>query len=245
MSAKPEESGAKWWLRYILVPLFGGGGVIAIVVALINNPLAIRQQSPTPITLNGSFFEEKFLRPELQSWLSFENGGEINHLNFGGIQLKQLFGSEFPFLLSGSNPFPESGEFELSVQFRYDKVTHYGSGISIAICCQTNATPSHANTLVSIWQDSSDGIRVETWDYENLSRSYYFLGQGITSTEEHIFKLQYLDDDTALISVDNQDLALFTASRRPNQIWIGNPFQYDPPQEWSAISVRSIHVTSK
>jgi hypothetical protein len=30
-----NESGVKWWIRYVAVPLVGGGGVIAIIVALI------------------------------------------------------------------------------------------------------------------------------------------------------------------------------------------------------------------
>ena len=29
------ETGARWWIRYVVVPLIGGGGVVAIVVALV------------------------------------------------------------------------------------------------------------------------------------------------------------------------------------------------------------------
>jgi hypothetical protein len=32
------EHGYKWWVRYVLVPLIGGGGLIALVVAIINRP---------------------------------------------------------------------------------------------------------------------------------------------------------------------------------------------------------------
>ncbi len=32
------EKGVKWWLRYVIVPLVGGGGVIALLVAFINKP---------------------------------------------------------------------------------------------------------------------------------------------------------------------------------------------------------------
>ena len=38
-----EEKGYKWWIRYVFVPLMGGGGIIAIIVAL----LSLRE--PTPI----------------------------------------------------------------------------------------------------------------------------------------------------------------------------------------------------
>jgi hypothetical protein len=33
--AMADESGLKWWVRYVIVPIIGGGGVIAIVVAVI------------------------------------------------------------------------------------------------------------------------------------------------------------------------------------------------------------------
>jgi hypothetical protein len=29
------ETGLKWWMRYVIVPIIGGGGIIAIIVALI------------------------------------------------------------------------------------------------------------------------------------------------------------------------------------------------------------------
>jgi hypothetical protein len=38
--AMPEqESGLKWWLRYVIVPMIGGGGAIAIIVAMISRPV--------------------------------------------------------------------------------------------------------------------------------------------------------------------------------------------------------------
>jgi hypothetical protein len=33
-----QESGIKWWLRYVLVPLVGGGGVVALIVAAVLRP---------------------------------------------------------------------------------------------------------------------------------------------------------------------------------------------------------------
>ncbi len=55
-----SDSGYKWWIRYVLVPILGGGGVIALVVANINRPIppqaaapktnvvAPQQNTPTP-----------------------------------------------------------------------------------------------------------------------------------------------------------------------------------------------------
>jgi hypothetical protein len=32
------EKGIKWWIRYVIVPLIGGGGLIALIIALVNQP---------------------------------------------------------------------------------------------------------------------------------------------------------------------------------------------------------------
>lgn len=51
--ADEKETGWKWWLRYIVVPLIGSGGVIAIVVAIImrpvNNGPVLPNVGPTPV----------------------------------------------------------------------------------------------------------------------------------------------------------------------------------------------------
>jgi hypothetical protein len=42
------ETGAKWWLRYVVVPIIGGGGIIAIMVALITGRSSSTADQPSP-----------------------------------------------------------------------------------------------------------------------------------------------------------------------------------------------------
>lgn len=42
-----EESGYKWWLRYVLIPLVGGGGLVAVVVTAISRPGVVGRESST------------------------------------------------------------------------------------------------------------------------------------------------------------------------------------------------------
>lgn len=44
-----SEQGLKWWLRYVIVPLIGGGGLVAIVVAYLGLP-----QSPQHLPSSSS-----------------------------------------------------------------------------------------------------------------------------------------------------------------------------------------------
>ena len=54
--AEPEK-GAKWWIRYVVVPLIGGGGVIAIAVALIT-------RGPYPIHPDGKVLVSVVVTPQ-------------------------------------------------------------------------------------------------------------------------------------------------------------------------------------
>lgn len=46
MSEAPE-SGIKWWMRYVVVPLIGGGGLIAILVANMEHPRRASESTQT------------------------------------------------------------------------------------------------------------------------------------------------------------------------------------------------------
>jgi hypothetical protein len=47
-----SEQGLKWWLRYIIVPLIGGGGIIGIVIAIISRPQFPQNTVPPDATIN-------------------------------------------------------------------------------------------------------------------------------------------------------------------------------------------------
>jgi hypothetical protein len=55
-----NESGLKWWMRYVIVPIIGGGGVIAVVVAVMEKPGV-----PPSISDHGSVTDKApFKEPE-------------------------------------------------------------------------------------------------------------------------------------------------------------------------------------
>jgi hypothetical protein len=52
MSDPGKESGFKWWLRYVIVPLIGGGGLIGIFISFrehppVSAPAAVSSPQPT------------------------------------------------------------------------------------------------------------------------------------------------------------------------------------------------------
>ena len=62
-----EEIGWKWWIRYVVVPLIGGGGIIAIIVALLAGPTeptyeprGVDVEEPQPSPLHTVFFVHSY-----------------------------------------------------------------------------------------------------------------------------------------------------------------------------------------
>lgn len=49
-----SEDGLKWWIRHVIVPLIGGGGLVAIVVALINRPPSPPVVGPSAVAPQAS-----------------------------------------------------------------------------------------------------------------------------------------------------------------------------------------------
>ncbi len=59
-----SEHGWKWWVRFVIVPLIGGGGVIAIVAAFISSPSPPASNSPDYGCQYGSFSDGECLPPK-------------------------------------------------------------------------------------------------------------------------------------------------------------------------------------
>lgn len=43
-----NEIGFRWWLRFVVVPIVGGGGIVAIIVALLSRPDPTGKPTPGP-----------------------------------------------------------------------------------------------------------------------------------------------------------------------------------------------------
>jgi hypothetical protein len=86
MSAGDDrERGFKWWLRYVIVPLIGGGGIVAIVVTTISSPTIKPHLSisvvPSPST-NANPEELISIVQEQQRKNVKESWGELAHQCF-------------------------------------------------------------------------------------------------------------------------------------------------------------------
>jgi hypothetical protein len=89
--ADNNETGAKWWLRYVVVPIIGGGGIVAIIVALLsgrpkldNFPLQIDRHEEIP-------YSYSFREPSLDfaaTWHGWGVSKDTGNIPFAGFNMK-------------------------------------------------------------------------------------------------------------------------------------------------------------
>jgi hypothetical protein len=98
-----EERGLYWWVRYVIVPIIGGGGLIAIIVALIMGPSSSLPNTATPplaqptstasdlpstLTLSWTFTEGHIvLDPDGKYWEMYQDNTDLPGLY---LRLKDL-----------------------------------------------------------------------------------------------------------------------------------------------------------
>jgi hypothetical protein len=77
-----EEKGVKWWFRYVIVPIIGGGGIIALIsshngqtTAPSPSPQSASQASPQPATTSFAF--TIYYYPEKESPLQPTEGSTV------------------------------------------------------------------------------------------------------------------------------------------------------------------------
>jgi hypothetical protein len=77
-----EESGYRWWIRYVIIPLIGGGGILGLWLALrspaageIVNPASRPIESGTPPALHDQRAEVESV---VSRWLAAWLGGDTD-----------------------------------------------------------------------------------------------------------------------------------------------------------------------
>jgi len=83
-----DDRGYKWWIRYVVVPLIGGGGLIALVVASLNRPQSSQVPTPTQKT-DIQLIDFNYADSPLKHGWSFVSGFEPSQVTFSPIYESQ------------------------------------------------------------------------------------------------------------------------------------------------------------
>jgi hypothetical protein len=152
-----EEKGYKWWLRYVIVPLIGGGGVIALIVALLGQSQPSVAPTPT-YAADAAISIEEF-------------PGEI--FNFSGnsgyaeLHVIRKANDDFDYLFYYR--MPESGDGYAGIFFRFTPTVNFTDFAFL----QVTVSFGDENAICEIYLEDQDSRKsyVALWNNKLVNAS--------------------------------------------------------------------------
>lgn len=148
--------------------------------------------------------------------------------------------SRFPYVYSNINPFP-SEDYTLDLSWQYTQVTGAGTGIVLTDTLPQNGSNPPSSFNITIWQDSTNKMRVSTSMVANTGTVYQ---TSTSNTSSHTLTVQKAAS-IYQISVDSQ--LVYTSSAITDNfkyIWFGNPVLVGGAvSSWTEFKIDYIRVT--
>lgn len=193
--------------------------VIAVIV-LISSSAAMAQS-----------FQDNFDGSSLDASKWNRAGGGTLTVAGGFASSEAACGEFFPYARTLSDPFPASGDFIVTVGFRYTAPSGGGNGFG-----NPDFTLGSAGSLIWVWQDACcGGLRAACGERVITLAGYPDAGY-------HIYQWQYLSG-TYFLYVDGALVTSDTTSRRPSGFFFGHPPAY-PYCGWSSQQIDFVTITS-
>lgn len=137
------EEGYRWWLRYVIVPLVGGGGVIALIIAVIGNGQETRKAEEDTANLVADILDNPDPMPVTRRFWDclLDNEllirGATKRLTDDGLSIvmtsshtdKSIRDEELSFRLSGPVRAEDKREKMLIPEGKTPKIVFHYSGI--------------------------------------------------------------------------------------------------------------------
>lgn len=171
-------------------------------------------------------FRDDFDGPTLDAskWSIQPGGGTIQLIN-GKARLAAGCYEVFPYVVTLSDPFPESGDFRIRVGFRYVDVQTGGNGFGAA----------YDHRPYGVWQGTGTG----------LTAGVGLIGELKITTEAdtsyHVYQWDYVDGVYSL-TVDGILRASSATSVRPNSFFFGHPpYGFCP---WTTQEIDFVEIAS-
>lgn len=164
-------------------------------------------------------------------WIVNPGSGTVTVAN-GKVRLSADCGQQFPYVVAAANPFPTSGDFRVSIGFRYVTPQYGGNGMSVTT---PGCNGYSCNPGLRIWQDTCcGGLR-----YSNGSLSETSFGPAY-DTAPHVAEWTVTGNRWEFV-LDGTLRSVTTFAQRPNGFWFGHPpYTYCP---WTTQELDFITIT--
>jgi len=203
--------------------------------------------TPTPQSI--VLFEDDFGGSALDTrkW-EVDSGSGIVIMNNGILQMSSS-GRRYPYVYSKSNPFPEEGDFQMTVRFRYSEVKDCGVGIimtsylvPVGLSQEQAATRQQEAEAQGIqagaWQDRANGMQL--WFRSGPDRADIPFPGPNTNWNEMVIK--YSRSQYTLYLNGSLAYASSETPHRPQHIWLGHPADLGDDCRWDSLAIDYVQV---
>ncbi len=244
-------------------PLANTGGVTpstATFTPVANTPTPTptaaaptRTNTPVPPPQPEIVFEDRFEGSSLNSskWVAANSVG----ISVANGSLKMASSStRFPYIFNRANMFPTSGDFRLTVSFRYSSLgvcsagilaTSYDPSMLVGLSQDEAAKRQQAaeqnGVVAGIWQDSGSGFQF--WYRSGAERPNIAISGQDTSSR--VLTIEYHNNQyTTSLAGRGVIYTSQRTSNRPQYLWMGHPATIGSPCPWETLEVSDIKVES-
>ncbi|HEY1013025.1 MAG TPA: protein kinase [Herpetosiphonaceae bacterium] len=209
-------------------------------------PTATFTPVPPTATPVGQVLGDGFDAPALDEtrWISETNTGTLK-LENSELALAGAQQPCFPYVRSAA-ALP-SGNFDLTIRFRYTAVTDYGTGFMLASEAPENcgAADRAGASWGGVWQDKQNGMRVEfhrdDQDGNPPKDIRRPVGGAGGDTGEHTLRIERRADIVTYY-FDEELLFPEPIGKSPTVLWFGNPVNAGGPVDWTDLSILEVDL---
>jgi len=208
----------------------------------------IASSSTTPTPQLKITFTEDFEQLNSSTWHMDKGSGNIA-IEDSILQMTSS-GKRYPYLYSQRDPFPEKGDFSVTIRFRYSRVRVCGVGVIISsylapaglsqekTANRMQESEMHG-VLAGVWQDQTNGLLV--WFRSGEDR--VDLPFPVNSTWNEM-TIDYIGNHYNLYLNGNRVYTSLETQFRPQHLWLGHPAELYTDCEWDTLEIDYIEITS-
>lgn len=208
----------------------------------------------TPSSIHA--FSDEFDSINYGTWEMYPNFGSISVIpavpeQDSYISLRTPSAYLYPYARSVSEIFPLSGNFELSLRFKFDNITPWGNGITFGDYSPNNDISDFEvdpkNTcFYQIWADTTNKLLLSTYDCPDTNNENCFNRRIVyyeyPNNNWHVLKLKYEDGYYYAHFDGNLVHTSVNTPRRLHHIWFGSPIRVTKKLSFAGIDIDYIRV---
>ena len=206
------------------------------------------------------YFKDEFNTFDNSKWIASNSGGFIS-TGSDGLILSSTNNKNFPFVYSSNNPFPEFGNYSVTIDYQFPNTTNFGVGFGIGNLAPTYSLPTYNDPVTErdfiyfdVWQSLNDKHLLQTKHcisntFCDLFRTNLFVIPA--SSDIHNLTIRFLDDHFEVTRSTNGSVYSITNNvldnsyRRPTVFWIGNPTLLQTNNNWTSVRILRFLVTKE